>query len=203
MALSDPQAPPPPPSGGLGPVPERLLAAGEHLWRIHGTAYGPVFFGKNKRYRFDDPNSKYGVLYAGLDVYCAFLETYRRVPDSQGIVLRSSLKNGSISSLLITRPLRLVDLTGHHLAQLRIDSKIFSYTDYSSTQQWSRAFFDHSSSFDGLLFHSRHDPTRHAVALFDRVGPTSLAIQQTQGLLEPSFAPDLAAILDLYQFALV
>ena len=203
MALSDPKAPPPPPPGGLGPVPEHLLAAGELLWRIHGSPNAPVFFGKDKRYRSDDPKSEYGVFYAGLDAHCAFLETYGRVPDSQGIVLRSRLKNGSISSVLITKPLRLVDLTGHHLAQLRIDSKIFSYTDYSATQQWSRAFFDHSSSFDGLLFHSRHDRTRLAVALFDRVDPASLAIQQTQGLLGPSFASDLATILELYKFALV
>jgi hypothetical protein len=170
---------------------------------MHASAYGPVFFGKQKKYRFDDPKAEYGVLYAGLDAHCAFLETHGRVPDSQEIVLRSQLKNGSISTLRTTRPLKLVDLTGHHLAQLRIDSKIFSHTDYSTTQLWSRAFFEHPSRFDGLLFHSRHDPTRRAAALFDRVGSRSLKTQRTQGLLDPSFAAELGAILELYDFALV
>jgi hypothetical protein len=102
-----------------------------------------------------------------------------------------------------TRPARLADLRGHHLAQLRIDSKIFSHTDYAITQQWSRAFFEHADTFDGLIFHSRHDPSRFAVALFERRGGGLLHVRQTEGLLSPGFAPTLEAILDLYKFALL
>lgn len=105
--------------------------------------------------------------------------------------------------LAATRELRLVDLRGHHLAQLRIDSNIFSFTDYAVTRQWSRAFFEHPKSFDGLIFHSRHDPLRHAVALFERPGPVSVEVQETQGLLATTFEATLFEILDTYRFAIV
>lgn len=179
------------------------MPEGAALQRIHPSSFGPIFFGRGKRYRFDDPEAGYGVLYAGLDAHCAFVETFGRVPGSDGVVLRSALAARSISTLATTRELRLVDLRGHHLAQLRIDSNIFSFTDYDVTRQWSRAFFEHPKSFDGLIFHSRHDPLRHAVALFERPGPVPVEVRQTQGLLSTTFEATLFEILDLYRFAIV
>jgi hypothetical protein len=143
---SDPHPLQPPPAAGLGRVPEARLRIGATLERIHLSKLGPIFFGKRKAYRFDDPETEYGVLYAGLDAHCAFIETFGRVPGSEGIVLRSDLAARSISTLIAARELKLADLRGHHLAQLRIDSKIFSYTDYDVTQRWSRAFFEHAQS---------------------------------------------------------
>jgi hypothetical protein len=203
MEPSDPHALQAPPARGLGKVPGHLLEAGRILWRIHGASRSPIFFGKAGRYRFDDPEGRYGVMYAGMDAHCAFLETYGRVPGTQGIMLRSHLAAGAITSLETMKPLRLVDLRGHHLAQLRIDSAIFAHTDYAVTQRWSRAFHEHEDAFAGLLFHSRHDPLRFAVALFDRAGVDSLRVQQTRGLLAPEFAPNLEEILSLYEFAIV
>jgi hypothetical protein len=199
---SDPHPLEPPPAAGLGDLPEARLGTGATLERIHPSEFGPIFFGRGKKHRFDDPEAEYGVLYAGLDSHCAFIETFGRVP-SEGIVLRSALAARSISTLTAARELRLVDLRGHHLAQLRVDSKIFSYTDYDVTQRWSRAFFQHAQSVDGLIFHSRHDPLRHAVALFERAGPRAVDVQQTQGLLAPAFEPTLSEIVDLYRFAIV
>ena len=203
MALSDPNAPEPPPAGGLGVVPQHLFPAGSVLWRIHRTSLGPIHFGKGKQYRFDDPKSQYGVVYAGLDEECAFLETLVRVPETKGNLLLSDLGMRSMTALETTKQLRFVDLRGHHLAQLRVDSKIFSYTDYSMTQLWSRAFFEHAGKLDGLLFHSRHNPERHAVAIFERAGSHCLRIQKTMGLAGPEFATTLDRIVGLYQLNLI
>ena len=203
MALSDPNAPEPPPAGGLGVVPEHVLPAGCVLWRIHRSSLGAIYFGKGKQYRFDDPKSQYGVIYAGLDEECALLETLVRVPETKGNVLLSDLRMRSMTALVTTKRLRFVDLRGHHLAQLRVDSKIFSHTDYSITQQWSRAFFEHARKLDGLLFHSRHNPERHAVAIFERASSGCLKIQKTIGLAGPEFASTLNRIVGLYKLNLI
>lgn len=201
MARSSPLSPPPFP---LGEVEACELVKGALLWRIHATANGPIYFGKSSKYRFDDPAGAYGVLYAGTDAHCAFLETHGRVPGPK-IILQHKLQLRSISVLRVTSTLRLADLRGHHLSQLRVDSNLFALTDYAATQAWSRAFYEHADRVDGLIFHSRHDPTRHAVALFDRAkgAQRSLFVHRTEPLLGAAFAYELEAILQLYKFAIV
>lgn len=156
-----------------------------------------------QRYRFDAPDGSYGVLYAGENEACAFVETFLRVPRAAERVSRHDLATRAISVVTARRPLRLVDVTGHHLAQLRVDSNIFATTDYPATQAWSNAFFAHPDAPDGLLFHSRHDPSVHAVALFDRVEAEVEAQLRVPSLVDPGFAAKLGEILDRYDVALI
>jgi RES domain len=179
------------------------MSAGSGFCRIHQTSRDPIFFGKSKEYRFDDPKAEFGVLYAGTDEECAFLETLVRVPKSKGRVLRSDLRIRSMSTLETVKPLRLVDLRDHHLAQLRLDSRIFSQVDYTVPQQWARAFYEHSDPVDGLIFNSRHNPKLHVVALFDRAGHDCAKIVKTQSLDSKEFEPTLGIIVDRYRFKLL
>ena len=43
---------------------------------IHRKQHGAIFYGCTGSNRFDDPQEKFGVLYAGLDEYAAFIETH-------------------------------------------------------------------------------------------------------------------------------
>jgi hypothetical protein len=101
------------------------------------------------------------------------------------------------------KPLRLANLRGHHLARLRVDSRIFSHFDYAVTRQWARAFYDHADKIDGLIFHSRHNPDLHVAALFDRAGP---GLRQDCKDREPDsggFKPMLTSIVDRYELTLL
>lgn len=70
-------------------------------------------------------------------------------------------------SLVAIRPSRLVDLTGEGLAALGLDARI-SDADHEPAQAWSRAFYEHPDKPDGILYRSRRDPSRLAVAIYDR-----------------------------------
>jgi RES domain len=52
------------------------LSIGATLSRLHNRGRSPLFFGRTGGNRFDSPDRSYGVLYAGLDEYCSFIETY-------------------------------------------------------------------------------------------------------------------------------
>jgi hypothetical protein len=68
-------------------------------------------------YRFDDPLGEYGVLYAGEDEHCAFIETYGH-PLDHSLVTAQELRSREVCQIEFTRGVRLVDLTRPGLARL-------------------------------------------------------------------------------------
>ena len=48
------------------------------LYRSHQIKLNPIHYGKSRIHRFDAADGSYGVLYAGRDAYCAFIETFAR-----------------------------------------------------------------------------------------------------------------------------
>ena len=66
-----------------------------------------------------------------------------------------------------TEPLRLVDLTGPGLPRLGADARLAD-GDHQVSQAWSAAFHGHPDRPDGILYRARHDPSRFAVAIFER-----------------------------------
>jgi hypothetical protein len=152
---------------------------------LHRATYGAVHFGRTGDNRFDDPQTAFGVLYIGEDVYCAFIETFG---DFRGVIGQvtlavEDLTSGNISQITAARAVRLVDLRGPTLARLGADARLWT-ADYWVSQQWSRALHDHPSKPDGSLYPARHDPDRVSLALFeDRVAGT--IADRPQGNLYP------------------
>lgn len=156
-------------------------------------------------WRFDAPTGVYGVLYAGEDVAAAFIETFghatgARVPP---FVTERELAARRFSRLEASRPLRLVDIRGSGLARMGADGGLSAGEDYTHTQRWSEALYDHPRIPDGILFRARHDLAKSAVALFeDRVGG-GLTETSLGTLLDPSNASELGGGLERYKFGLV
>ncbi len=80
------------------------------LFRSHQIKRNPIYYGKSRLHRFDAPDGSYGVLYAGRDAYCAFIETFARSAGAS-IVTTAELEARALSELKATRPLNLIDLT--------------------------------------------------------------------------------------------
>jgi hypothetical protein len=140
------------------------------IFRSHSSSRHPVFYGKTGQYRFDAPDGSYGVLYAGADMFCAFIESLIKNPNSR-VVTTAELKNKAIAELKGERALRLIDLTqSGALVRIGADSRLFS-ADREAAQLWSKALHDHPALADGLLYPSRLDPVRQAVALFKDRAP--------------------------------
>ena len=202
MALLDagrlPPHPAPPADLEQRPLP--ILETAADWYRIHGERLAPLFFGRSGRNRFDAPGGEYGVLYAGADAYCAFVETFGHATGIR-LVHADELRSRRLSRIRVPRPLRLVDLTGAGLARIGADARLRT-GDYLIAQRWSQALHAHPLNPDGLLYRSRHDPSRQCVAIFERAS-TSLEVAPMGSLADPGLRPLLADVLDHYQFGLL
>ncbi len=172
---------------------------GGPFFRIHQKQHGAVFYGCTGCNRFDDWQQKFGVLYAGLDEYAAFIETHGQ---RMGVnaVTEAELRARCLTVLTSGRLLSLMDITGPGLAALGADNRLAT-ADHEIAQRWSRAVWEHPARSDGILFRSRHDPSRMSVAIFDR----GVIWQEKSlgSLTESSNTALLAALLEQYHFALL
>ena len=193
----------PPPPADLADKKLPLLEFRETMFRTYRLTRPPFFFGCTGLNRFDSPDKSYEVLYAGLDAFCAFVETFASAAGTR-IVTTTALKEHGLTEFKARRPLRLIDLTqSGALVRIGADGNLFT-GDHETPQLWSRALHDHPLKADGLLYPSRLDPVRHAAVLFgDRV-PRSM----TELYRESWYAPGaqrqkLVEIIEHYQLELI
>jgi hypothetical protein len=172
------ELPPPPPDLDRRKLSLKLLKGS--LFRVHLTAREPVYFGKTKSERFDDPLSQFGVLYAALDPQAAFAEVFLRQL-SLMLIRELDLQERSLAEI-VCRRVQCVDLTGNGLRRMSCDNRIATEKPYTVTQQWSRALFAHPQKPDGLIYRSRHNPQFKCVALFDRC-QSRIVLNQSHGLM--------------------
>lgn len=151
-------------------------------------------------YRFGAPAGEFGVLYAGNDEYCAFVETFGHSLDVR-VATRDDLKQRALSCLTVNRPLRLVDLTGSGLARLGADNRLCT-GDYLLAQRWARALWQHPEQPDGLYYRSRLDPARRCVAIFDRA-EAAISASSLGALSDSRHRRLLASLLDTYGIGLL
>jgi hypothetical protein len=189
----DRPGPHPNPPDHLSGMTLPLVVVRPPWFRSHGVTRGAIFFGTTGSGRFDDPAGTYGVFYFGSDPECAFIETFRQRLGVRTIALRE-LAAKTLSVISSSRTLRVVDLTGPGLAHIGADARL-SAGEHRVSRLWSRAFFDHPSRPDGILYPARHDPSRRAIALFER---EDLEIWAT-----PLGFDVLGQILATYRFAVL
>lgn len=168
--------------------------------RIHGRFPDPLYFGKRCAYRFDDPASLYGVLYAGDQLAGAFIEVFGDRRSRFRAIAYSELQGVHVSQLEATRPLRLVDLRGPGVTFLPgADGGLSAMRSYAPTQAWSAALHAHPAFPDGIVYRARRDLEQTSVAIFERAGP-ALRCTDTSFLLED---PGFEAVLDRYEIGVL
>lgn len=142
-------------------------------------------------------------MYIGADFYCCFIETFGRLDRGTidfRVVDRSSLETRCISQITVTRPLRLVDLTGPGLRRIGADGRLCT-GDHTQARLWALALWGHPEQPDGILYPARHDPSRKSAALFDRAAD-AVHIGARQRLIDLP-RRRLEAVLNRYEFAIV
>ncbi len=185
--------------GNLHERPLPIHSTAQWWVRLHRCRHQAKYFGRTRGHRFDPPQGEYGVLYAGQDEACAFVEVFGDPLDVRLLVLRT-LRQYCLAAVHVARPLRLVDLTGPGLRRLGADARLIGGTDYHYSQQWALALWRHPDGPDGLLYRPRHDPSRRAVAIFDRAS-TAIRTKPLRRLTDDTKA--LGRLLDLYGFGLI
>jgi len=197
MARPRPEPHPDPPAGLSSRSLPLKQSSGPWI-RIHACSREAAFFGRTGDNRFDAPDGSYGVLYAAEDTLGAFVETFGDPLDIR-LVSRADLAKRCQARVTVARGLRLVDLTAKGLRQIGADARLAS-GDRAMAQRWGLALWQHPSKPDGIAYRVRHDPSKEAVAIFDRA--KTLVKSQPMGRLTDDTAA-LAEILNHYGFGLV
>jgi hypothetical protein len=172
------------------------------LFRSHQIKRNPVHYGKSRIYRFDAPDGSYGVLFAGRDAYCAFIETFARSAGAR-VVTTAELEARALSELKATRPLKLIDLMqSGALARIGAESRLFA-GDYGAARLWSNALHEHPAQADGLIYPSRLDPVRQAI-VWDQDRAPKLVELSRQGWYAPGpQRRPLVEIIEHYKLDLI
>ena len=179
-----------------------IVEYNESVFRTHSIHRNPIFYGDTRQNRFDAPDSSFKVLYAARDPFCAFIETFARSAGTQ-IVTTTALEQRGLCEMRAVRPLRLVDLTqSGTLVRIGADARLFS-GKHDVPQMWSKALHDHSTAPDGLLYPSRLDPARHAIALFSDRAPKMSELHRHTWYATGPHRRLLAQVLDHYGLALI
>jgi hypothetical protein len=191
----------------LGPPPEDfskrdpiIVSWSEPACRVHRVDLSPVFFGTTGENRFDDPLGPlgtFGVLYVAEDLYGAFAETFGDFP----AVTEGALTASGYSTIDFKRSLRLADLRGKGLLRLGADMRLCA-GEHKDAQLWARAIWSHEAAVDGLCYPARHDPSRAALAIYDRARDALTSVPGGS-LLDPRNRGLTAEILDHYGKGLI
>lgn len=172
--------------------------------RMHRCRHSALHFGSGGENRFDAPNGEYGVLYAGADPHCAFIETFGDVTNPRGriVVTWQALADRCLTRIAPSRPLKLVDLTGPGLARIGADARL-STGPHGVAQRWALALWQTHPYLDGILYRARHDPERTSAAIFDNRAAGILRALPPESLVEIDSAALIADLLDHYGIGLV
>ncbi len=195
-------------SPGLHPEPPADLQSRdlpiiqiEKSWfRIHQSRHSPLYFGDSGANRFDAPAQEYGVMYIAVDLHGSFIETFGSQTGIQVISYRE-LSLRSISQLICTHPLQLVDLSGSGVVHISADARLTA-AEHKVAQRWALALWNHPSQVDGIYYRARHDLSQLCAAIFARAKPV-FTISNTQSCTNRSFQKTLATILETYKFGLI
>lgn len=147
------------------------------FYRLHslntaiGAAWDPLHFSARGTSRFD-PVGGAGALYLAAELAGALMEAFDDRWGPVGSLGRSVTRqelNEWWVTLVDVPLIEMFDATGRNLSKLGTDAQLLT-GDYPTTQLWARRLMDHPQQVGGILYRSRHDPTRLDVALFQRPG---------------------------------
>ena len=180
-----------------------IIQLNDPLFRTHGIRRNPLVPGRSGLNRFDAPDGSYEVLYLGRDPFCAFIETFAHAAGTRAVTT-TALKERALSQIKPrSSPLRLIDLAESGcLVRIGADARLFA-TEYDVSQMWSKALHDHPIAAHGLLYPSRLDLSKHAIALFLDRAPELVELSR-----ESWYAPGkqrllLTEIIDHYELELI
>lgn len=173
------------------------------LYRVSSHDTGEPYFGRSRGNRFDDPVARkahrFGTCYLGFNLTVAIAESL--LHDAEPENGRFEVPVAEVESRYVFRfsgpELRLANLTGTPLLLLNGNGEISGATNYTLTQKWARAVYEHPEQVDGFLYMSRRVNNSVAVVLFERDAKNPLALQPTSPVrlcAHPGFAASVAQL---------
>jgi len=162
-------------------LPTRRIDAGELLQHVSRVVYRdkPLHYGRDGTNRYDAPDNSYGVLYLGLKLPTALMESvfhkHRWDQDEKRSIALAEVRSRLVRADGMLEGLELADLTapgvmagrfGLNLEQLA--SRGYHHTQRISAELHAIRGADGLPLLDGVLYPSRNNYPEPSVALFDR-----------------------------------
>jgi hypothetical protein len=156
------------------------IDAGELVQHVSRIVYRgqPLFYGCDGTNRYDAPDGSYGVIYLGLTLPTALMESvfhkHRWALDEARSIALAEVRSRLVRAVGVLEGLELADLTapgvmaahfGLNLEQLA--SRGYEHTQRISAEVHAIRGADGLPSFDGVLYPSRNNYPQPSVALFD------------------------------------
>lgn len=125
-----------------------------------------------------DQARRFGTCYLGLGLTVAIAESllHNAEPERGRFEVLVSEVEAHYVFRFSGQDLRLANLTGTPLLLLNGNGELSGTTDYTLTQQWARAVYDHPEHVDGFLYMSRRVNDSVATVLFERNPTIPLAL---------------------------
>lgn len=168
--------PEPPATQPVGQPQFAVLPAGLRLLRVHGrheaVSFNPtVQSDKLAGGRFDTFDGSYACTYLGKEAEGVIAETICRDLPLDGtarLALWRSVTGRRLSSLEVTRELRVLKLHGAHLSQVGAPLALTKgeSDQYEVTRRWAARLLEWFPDIAGFQFRPRHDEDRLVWALF-------------------------------------
>jgi hypothetical protein len=162
-------------------LPLFRIEAGELLQHVSRVAYRDtaLHFGRDGTNRYDAPARDYGVLYLGLDLATALMESifhkHRWDRDTNRSIALAEVQNRLVRAVGVLEDLHLADLTadsvmaGHFGLNLeQLAGRGYTHTQRISARVSAMVGADDDPLFDGVFYPSRNNYPGRAVALFER-----------------------------------
>ena len=177
------------------------LEEGTVVYRLYRADRDALYFGRSGDNRFDAPDGSFGVLYAGEDEYCCFIETCGQVTGVPS-VSGAYLDQRHLAEMKVMESMKLIDLSASGgLARIGADGRLMDGS-HAVAQRWSAALRNHPTKPAGILYRARHDPAKLAFAIFQC--PRNVFQTTSRGSLrDPHNVKLLGEILDHYKFGLI
>jgi len=155
-----------------------LIAVTQALVRVHRVVQDPLYFGRTGRHRWDDPEHRYGVLYASFDAEGAFVETFladapEKISSVGGGTIPVSgadLDTYGLSEIHISESVQAVDLRAGGAVAIGATGAIAT-GPHAVSQVWGRAIFTHAQRPGAIISPAKMDLSRVTVAVHERVQP--------------------------------
>lgn len=185
----------PMPGPALGERRLPIIELQQDWLRLHLRAHGPLYYGKRRLNRFDDPDGAYGVLYLGQDLGCCLAEVL--LPRLEDLVLApEDIAPYAVSVLRSLEPLRLVDLSGDGVIAIGADASLAT-GPHAVSRCWSAALYAHPDRPDGIYYRARSAPGRLAAAVFERAS-AKLAVAGPPAPLWEGHSQEVLALFEAW-----
>lgn len=148
--------------------PQHTVGPRDDLFRAHGTALGPWWFGNDGDGRFDLPAPR-GTCYTATDPLSALRERLGPVLGGSDAVPESLLEDALVSRLRVPAGREVADTQSRDAARFGVTRELETMVPYAVPQAWARAF--DAAGLGGVRYGPRFTPGEcSAVALFDEAG---------------------------------